>query len=349
MEIEGLKKMSRIIHLFYPEKVFLKNFTKFLKENFPSYTEEHTFFLFDINRRNISQRIDKNIEYCSIDQYSLFLKKAKKSSKIILHGAWADFIILKLLKHKKLMEKVYWIMWGGDFNPIKFQPETRIEFMKNVKNVITDNIYDYKYVQSHIKEFNPKLYRSFFYPTNIFNFPEDIKFNKDKDNLNILIGNSADPYHNHIEMLEKLVKYKNENIKIFVPLSYCNIREGYIEEVINFGKNHFKEKFFPILNFMPLREYQKFLSTIDIAFFPAKRQQAMGNIITLLGLGKKVFLNTNVTTFNMFCDMGIKVFDIDKLNLEKLPESIALKNSKKIKNHYSKENLINQLSGIFES
>lgn len=43
----------------------------------------------------------------------------------------------------------------------------------------------------------------------------------------------------------------------------------------------------PIVDFMDFNEYINFLSTIDIAIFNHKRQQGMGNIITLLGMGKK--------------------------------------------------------------
>lgn len=41
---------------------------------------------------------------------------------------------------------------------------------------------------------------------------------------------------------------------------------------------------------MPFEEYLGLLAKIDIAILNHKRQQAMGNITTLLGLGKKYIL-----------------------------------------------------------
>ena len=42
----------------------------------------------------------------------------------------------------------------------------------------------------------------------------------EKQIINILIGNSATETNNHIEVLDLLSKFKNEDIKIYVPLSY---------------------------------------------------------------------------------------------------------------------------------
>ena len=48
---------------------------------------------------------------------------------------------------------------------------------------------------------------------------------------------------------------------------------------------------------MPFNQYLEFLGKIDIAIFNHRRQQGFGNAITLLGLGKKVYLNS-VSTLN---------------------------------------------------
>ncbi len=48
------------------------------------------------------------------------------------------------------------------------------------------------------------------------------------------MGNSADPANEHIEALAQLEKFKESNIKIYVPLSYGN--QAYAEQVIEYGK-----------------------------------------------------------------------------------------------------------------
>lgn len=52
-------------------------------------------------------------------------------------------------------------------------------------------------------------------------------------------------------------------------------------KVIIKGKELFGEKFIPLTEFMTFEKYLEFLGSIDIAIFAHKRQQAMGNTITI--------------------------------------------------------------------
>ena len=74
----------------------------------------------------------------------------------------------------------------------------------------------------------------------------------------------------------------------------------------------------------------------------------MGNIITLLGLGKKVYMRNDITSWDMFKDSSIDVFDLENFNLDTLEGEVKNKNMKKIKEYYSKENLKKQLGKIFD-
>ena len=104
----------------------------------------------------------------------------------------------------------------------------------------------------------------------------------------IQIGNSATLTNNHIMIMEILKKYKNENIRIFVPLSYGD--KKYADKVINAGRALFGEKFVPITEYMEQNVYYRFLNQMDIGIFGMSRQQALGNINLMMLLGKKVFL-----------------------------------------------------------
>src|SRR5690606_28770612 len=42
----------------------------------------------------------------------------------------------------------------------------------------------------------------------------------DRGSVNILVGNSADPTNNHIDSLQKLLSFKDHDLKIYAPLSY---------------------------------------------------------------------------------------------------------------------------------
>jgi hypothetical protein len=184
-----------------------------------------------------------------------------------------------------------------------------------------------------------KYHECFMYPSNLYQ-EYNIK-QKKHTTINILVGNSADPTNNHLKIFDKLVKYKDEDISIYVPLSYGN--QEHAKEVISKGKTMFGDKFIPLTELMPFEKYFEFLGEVDIAIFAHKRQQAFGNTVTLLGLDKKVFLDSSTVQWDFFNKHDIKVFDIKSISLE----NIKTVNKEKIKNIFSKENLIIHIEKIF--
>ncbi|MBT5421071.1 MAG: TDP-N-acetylfucosamine:lipid II N-acetylfucosaminyltransferase, partial [Candidatus Cloacimonetes bacterium] len=142
-------------------------------------------------------------------------------------------------------------------------------------------------------------------------------------------------------VLDHLSKYKGQNIKIFVPLSYGN--DEYAREVIYKGKKLFGDKFIPMTTFFPIEKYLAFLMEIDIAIFAHDRQQAMGNITTLLGYGKKVYLSKESTLNGVFDEFKIKVFDSDDIDLELLDNGIRDTNMESVKANFSENSLIDAL------
>lgn len=86
--------------------------------------------------------------------------------------------------------------------------------------------------------------------------------------------------------------------------------------------------------------------------FNHKRQQALGNIMTLLGLGKKVYLRDDISTWDICLKHKLKVFKITS-NVEdlftKLNENDKLNNMKNVKDNFSESKLKNDLEKIFNS
>lgn len=142
-----------------------------------------------------------------------------------------------------------------------------------------------------------KYYYSFMYPSNLYKEYYLKKVEKDPGKTYIQVGNSACETNEHVEVFEKLLKYKGENIEIICPLSYSG-KEEYIKQVVETGYKTFgKEKFTPIVDFMIFDQYLELLAKVDIAIFNHKRQRGLGNITTLLGLGKKVYIREEITTY----------------------------------------------------
>jgi hypothetical protein len=254
-----------------------------------------------------------------------------------------------------LLKKSYWVIWGGDLYHYKFRKKNfksnlyefvRKKVIKRMGNIICYNQSEYNLAKKWYRT-KAKPFYTFFYPSNLFkNY--DFK-NIDKDNYTyIQVGNSADPTNNHIEILEKLSKFKDKKIKIICPLSYGN--KEYREKVIEKGKEIFSNNFIPLIDFMPFEKYMKLLNKIDIAIFNHKRQQAVGNITSLLGFGKKVYIRDDITTWDLFKDIGIKVFSTnnEKDNwIDKIDEINKEKNIDLVKKNFSLEQLKKDWEIIF--
>lgn len=208
---------------------------------------------------------------------------------------------------------------------------------------VTANEGDFDYIQ---KFYHTRGVRKncFIYPSNLLK-KYTAKY-KNSCELNIQLGNSATRTNNHIEILNKLAKYKDKNIKIFAPLSYGD--KNYANIVINKGKDIFGEKFIALTDFIPFEKYLEFLDSVDIAIFAHERQQALGNIVTLLGFGKKVYMNKQSTLFKWFTSRKFIIHELGKINKKDFLEIKNLNENKhKIKEYFSIKTLKKDLSFIF--
>ena len=285
------------------------------------------------------------LRYWNILNYFSTLKNILfKSNRIIIHSLYFPRISHFLFINKVFLKKCYWIMWGGDFYFPEKQSWFKKQVIKKIRHFITYLKGDFELAQKWYGT-TGEYHECFMYPSNLYKdyVAPEVKHSS----INILVGNSADSTNNHIEVLEKLLKYKNEDIKIFVPLSYGD--EEYAKSVISTGKEIFGDKFIPLTEFMPFEKYLEFLGAIDIAIFAHKRQQAMGNTITLLGLGKKVYMRSDITPWQFFKDIDIEVFDVENIELDLIDEVIKQNNQKRVKVYFSKENYHKQLTLLFEA
>jgi hypothetical protein len=166
----------------------------------------------------------------------------------------------------------------------------------------------------------------------------------------ILLGNSANPINNHIDVLIELKKI-NYTGQIICPLSYGGT-PNYIKKIIEFGQLNFGESFKPLISYLPLEEYNNLIMNCDIGIFNSYRQSGGANIVQLLENGKTVYLSSKNPLFNYFNTIGCKVFSINNLseNSNNGPQKISTFNSQINKriiegifNSYNYENSIKNL------
>jgi len=276
-----------------------------------------------------------------------------KAEKIILHSLFNPRVTIILWVMPWLLKKCYWVIWGGDLYTYSLSERTlgwhkneffRRSVIKNMKGLVTYIKGDYELAQKWYKA-KGQYCECLMYPSNLYKEHETIE--KHHEGINIQVGNSAASSNKHLEVFDSLKKHKEENIKIFAPLSYGD--KKYAAKVVQKGKELFGEKFHPMTDFMPFNGYLKFLGEVDIAIFAHKRQQAMGNTITLLGLGKKVYIRSDITPWAFFNKVGLKVFDAESIDLNVISQDEKEINKNKVKEYFSEENYLKQLKSLFDN
>lgn len=126
----------------------------------------------------------------------------------------------------------------------------------------------------------------------------------------ILVGNAASPANEHLEVFKQLSELDLQDRQVFAPLSYGD--EKYRQRVLNWGRQYLGNRFYPLLDFMPLDEYRQFLRRCDLAIFNNRRLQAFGNVILLLQQGSRIYLREGHTALLFSRELGLKVSSIEK-------------------------------------
>lgn len=273
-----------------------------------------------------------------------------KSNWIYIHYLPYGPSLFFLYFIRRLLKKSTWIIWGGDL--YVYRDSNQSIMTKIYESLRKKIIPRFAEVASFLEGdaiLSKKIYRSnstyrhilYPLPIDLDALPKKIHIKKD-GTTTILIGNSADPSNNHLEVLKLLSKFRTEKIRIICPLSYYS-DENYIKSIITMGSNLFKHNFIPITDFMSKNEYLHLLKEIDICLMNHNRQQALGNIIPLLYLGKKLYIKSGITTYDFLNEIKCVVFDIETIKKSTwqsfilFDEDSALNNQKAIYSATSKE------------
>ncbi len=337
---------------------FLRSFIDLVRDKFEF--DKHTFLIItekyqksDCKNVVLSQRTI----IARLRHYILSVIKMHQSDKIVLHGLSDAKFVFILFLMPWLLRKSCWVLWGGDLYIYnlgeknwkwKIREFIRRPVIKNMGHLLTYIPGDVELARQWY-DAKGEYHECLMYLSNVVD-SDIIKTaqagSEEYKGLNILVGNSADPGNNHIESLKKLLPYKEDKIKIFAPLSYGD--QNHAKKVISQGKAWFGDKFVPMTDFMPFEQYLEFLKSLDIAIFNHQRQQAMGNTITLLGMGKTVFMRSDVSHWRFLKGLGIKLNDVENLELCRIARDEADENARVVHSYFSKATLIKQLADIFE-
>lgn len=302
--------------------------------------------------------------------------------KIVIHFL-SDVKIDFIEKYIKKKIPVYWIMWGGDFyndliaskSSIFFEPyyagrrfylnyllskitryipipdkriKKKLEFIRNRVDFFLSTKPEYDLLQSFYPNcIKGDLNDSFFY------YPIDTivekRLKSGKEN-NIIIGNSGSVTNNHLYAFKYLKTLNLKSRRVILPLSYGG-SEKYKKHVISTGKGLWNDQFQSIDTLLPLDEYNKVLSSSSVCIYSNWRQEAVGNILTVLVMGAKVFLSVRNPLFKYFDILSIKVYPLEEITQqmldEVLPNYVAEHNRLVILKKFNKEAMHNTIYKLF--
>lgn len=179
---------------------------------------------------------------------------------------------------------------------------------------------------------------------------EDAAFGIEKDNelgVDIKVGNSADPTNNHIDAFLWLKKQNIDGRKIIVPLSYGN--ENYRDYVIKAGEKYLGSNFVPLIDFLPIEEYNGLNNQCGIVIMNHLRQQALGNIMADLWRGSKLYMN-NTVVYQGYKNWGLEVFQInsDEVNFCNLEKDVIRHNQSVLLRKLSKASVVSSAKKMLE-
>jgi dTDP-N-acetylfucosamine:lipid II N-acetylfucosaminyltransferase len=126
----------------------------------------------------------------------------------------------------------------------------------------------------------------------------------------ILLGNSDTLTNNHFEAIDVLSQLNLTGRKVVCPLSYE--RGSYAHDIKTYGENALGNAFMPLLDFMSKEAYGAVLKNISFAVMNHNRSQALGNIVSLLWNGTKVYMSEESTLYHYLLGEGLIVFSIQK-------------------------------------
>ena len=139
--------------------------------------------------------------------------------------------------------------------------------------------------------------------------------------LKILFGNSSDPNGNHLDAFHYLKHKVKGPYEVYTFLSYGDPEAK--EWALESGRKLFGDAFHPVTEYMDKFAFVRFMQEMDVVMMFHNRQQAEGNIMTALTLGKPVFMKPMNPQYDMLRRMGVQpVHDVREMHKVDLRASI---------------------------
>lgn len=364
----------KIAHMIPAHPVLQNEMTKMLAVDLKSYNFD--IFIVQLNNAPIAE-LPKGVE-ASLLRMSAPISTAEENKKlyailnmydiVIFHSFQipANSKVLISLFHHEYLKKIVWIEWGYDLY---------IERMSGIKGELA---YRIKLLITKIFEKRVPYFVAI-HPADIGAYHEIIKGkakvffalyrgqNTIKPDLNgyrktmmarrsergeaiyIQVNHRADRILNHKEVLSRLYAYKDENIRVFVPLCYGDKEYG--DEIEEYALKLFGSKAICPREVMPYDEYMAYLMRVDIFIMNSERQVGLGNIHPMIRMQKKIYMPESSVLFKYFNQYGNGIQDVKMIGKERYSDLIKDVDMNALCEHvndYLNVDSIHEWRGIFD-
>ncbi len=290
---------------------------------------------------------DLHVRYISKHDRNFFENELLKYKLVVFHSLLKENIpfFRKTTIHKSPLTKIAWVIYGAEIeHSVKIKPSVFLDFKTEFYYYYLLPyrffIPFYRILQHLTGRYLPRYLKKIDYYSHFM--PEEIEFveqqtgiskpmlwhtyamledyieapifdQKCTENGNILIGNSSSFTSNHLEVFAFLRNINIHEKQIIVPLGYGN--GAYRKFIVKKGNKFFGNTFFPLVDFIQKEQYHELLLGCSVMILNHRKQQALGNIVSALWLGLRIYIRKTTSTYRFFKRNGLIIFSIeDDLN-----------------------------------
>lgn len=332
----------KFLHIIRPSEELATPMIEIVYNNFD--INEHQFL---INRRIPLCMCERLMRYSNVNLFLVgqtklkriryMYNRLKKAEHVIWHGFYAGYgkpildvrELLLVSAFPELLKKTTWVGWGSDIYDWRADL-SKLKGLTHMKAKVLNrlSLKARLSVPNFVSVFPPdadkfreefgdsaRIYDGTYSNLQFREILEETRPNKHRTvehPVKIMVGHSANCWNYHIQILNDLAKYRYENIRIYIPLS-TGVDHKYRLHVQQYAQMLFGKKAVCINKKLPLRNYIRLLWNMDIAVFRLDRQAALGNLMNLFYMGKKVYLPADTIMYDFFKAGGVPVHDINQL------------------------------------
>ena len=323
--------MKKIIHIHSDHK-FIMDSERFAGESFDnellildtknSFNKEYhnKALFFDPNPENLNDilAVVNSVDILVIYNLDFFksqiVNRVDKRVKIVWRFFGTELYSRKLHLYLSTKSRSFFIpkLFKGQVKrifPFLFQEEKLFyRAIKRSDAIVCVFKEEYKYLIRHWNHL-PK-----FIPLSLDKLPytKEIDFELEYPKKNtVVFGNSRSNYNNHLDILE-MVETCNLNKKINIKILFnYGVENAYTDKVREMATGI--EKVTLIDSFMPPDEFNDYYGPVAALVNNTYRQFALGNIMSALHRGVKIYLNKKNPTYTWFKNEGLNIYEIEDL------------------------------------